>query len=70
MNESEREIIIRSGTMINLSGHEDDSYEILTQDVEAIILGPAVNNALPIRIPVLDEDRTYYLHQPEKPASR
>ncbi len=59
-------IMVPAGTMINLSGHEDDSYEILQKNVEAHVLGPAVNNALPVRIPELDSDRTYFLHQPEK----
>jgi hypothetical protein len=73
MNESEAPlkkgiVVIPAGTMINLSGHEDDAYEILTEEVQAEILGPVANQALPIKISKLDPDRTYFLHQPEKKA--
>jgi hypothetical protein len=73
MNESEHKpvktIVIPAGTMINLSGHEDDAYQILQEDVIAEVLGPAVNSALPIKISKMDSDRTFFLHQPEKKES-
>ncbi len=63
------QLIIPAGTMINLSMHEDDSAEILTEDVVAFIQGPVIDHALPVLIPVLDLERTYFLHQPEKSQS-
>ena len=59
-------ITIHQGSMINLSNHEDDDALVVTKDLEAYPLGPKRNGGIPVRIPALDSDRTYFFHQPEE----
>lgn len=60
---------IAKGTMINFSNHEDDDALIAEKPLLAIPLGPAEHGGIPVRIPSLDPERTYFIHQPEKRAS-
>jgi len=59
-------IIIPRGVMINLSNHEDDEPLIATEDLEAVVIGPKAHGGIPVSIPAIDPDRTFYFHQPEE----
>jgi hypothetical protein len=68
MNNPEQ-IIIPKSAMINLSHHEDDDVFIVETPIIAIPVGKLENGGIPVRIPSLDPERTYYYHQPEKSAT-
>lgn len=59
------QIIIPEGTMINLSNHEDDDALIAKEPLVAFPVGRVIDHGLPVRIPSLDPDRVYFIHQPE-----
>jgi hypothetical protein len=55
------------GMMINLSRHEDDDPFIALRPLEALIVaGGKTADAFKVIIPLLDPDRTFFIHRPEK----
>lgn len=64
--EASEKIIIPPGTMVNVGNNEDDDPWIATDKLEAIVLGPEADGGIPILIPEIDPQQTYYYHQPQK----
>ncbi len=58
-------IILAKETMLNLSGHEDDDCLIVRRPVAAQVTGPVRKEGLPVRVPEIGPDQTFFLHQPE-----
>jgi hypothetical protein len=63
---ADRNIHIAPGTMLNLSGNEDDESWIAAEPIDAIVVeGWPTANGTPIRIPEM-ADTVLYLHRPER----
>lgn len=52
--------------MINTSNHEDDDPLIVEKPLTAIPQGPKVDGGIPVIIPEIDPERTFFIHQPEQ----
>ncbi len=59
------QIIIPAGAMINFGNFEDDDPFIALNNIIAYPIGPPADGGIQVRIPSLDPDRIYFIHQPE-----
>ncbi len=69
MNNQEH-LIIPIGAMINFGNYEDDDPFIVKEPLVAFPVGNLKDGGIPVKIPSLDPERTYFFHQPEKRASK
>jgi hypothetical protein len=58
-------LLIKIGTMINLSRHEDDDALIADQNLSGRVIARHEPDAIEVVIPDIDPDRTFFIHQPE-----
>ena len=66
MTEQEK-LKILPRTMINLSRHEDDEPFYAEKELIGIIVARHLPDAIEVVIPVIDPDRTFFIHQAEVP---
>jgi hypothetical protein len=59
-------IIIPPETAINGNNTEDDEDPLYTTEpIVAYPIGEIIDSGLPVKIPTLDPERIYYIHQSE-----
>jgi len=69
VKERDKTITLSPGTMLNLSGHEDDDYYVVKRRVQAEVVGPKTENGLPLKVPGLG-NQIVFLHLPETNSNK